>query len=159
MSRIYTREEVLAAITGDDPRYLKNGKRMGSAGIVSTIADRLGCAWHTARKQIDKWESTKRAFDDEGERVLDLAESKMMVAINEGDGRMIRYILSTKGKARGYTERQEITGADGGPLQTHQVALTPEEETAAMDAFYHRVLAEVGERHTSGDQPVEEVRT
>ena len=117
MSKNYTREEVIAAITGNDPRYIREGKILGSAGIVSTVADRLGCAWRTAEKYIKKWKSTKRAFEDEGERVLDLAESKMMVAINEGDGRMIRYLLSTKGKGRGYTERQEITGPEGGAIK------------------------------------------
>ena len=104
----YTLEQVKSAITGDNPRYHKNGKRLGSAGIMSTIARRLGCDWHTAQRYVNKWESTRTAFEDEGEQVLDLAESKAIEQINAGDGAMIRYYLSTKGKKRGFTEKKEI---------------------------------------------------
>jgi hypothetical protein len=141
----------------------------GSGGIMSTIAKRLRCDWKTAKTYVNKWESTKQAFENEHEGILDMAESLLFrnmqlatkqqadggVPVETGDA---KWILSRKGKARGYTERQEITGADGGPVQTHQVALTPEEETAAMSAFYNRVLAEARKRHPEGDQPVEEVR-
>ena len=37
----------------------------GSGGIVTTIANRLGAEWHTAKKLTEKWESTKQAVRDE----------------------------------------------------------------------------------------------
>lgn len=90
-----------------------------SGGIVSTIAKRVGCDWHTAKKYIDTYATVTQAYQDECERVLDLAESKTIEMINEKDGTMIRYYLSTKGKHRGYTEKQQIehTGKDGGPIE------------------------------------------
>ena len=69
-----------------------------SAGIMSTIADRLKCNWHTAKKKIEESETVKQAYESECERVLDLAESKMIKLIDQEDGQMIRYLLSTKGK-------------------------------------------------------------
>jgi len=46
----------------------------GSAGIVTTIALRVGCAWHTAKKYIEQHPTVKAAYDAECERVLDAAE-------------------------------------------------------------------------------------
>lgn len=101
----FSREEVLVAIEG-------------SYGIVSQVARRLdNCDWHTAKKYIEKWESTKRAFEDENERSLDYTESQMIKAIHEGDGPMIRFHLATKGKNRGFSERHEVVGKDDGPVR------------------------------------------
>jgi len=93
----------------------------GSGGIVSTIASRIGCTWHTARKYIDNYPTIRAAYDDECEKVLDLAEAKTIEAIKDGDTSMIRYYLSTKGKNRGYSERHEVTGSDGGALTIRYV--------------------------------------
>jgi hypothetical protein len=88
-----------------------------SAGIITTIAKRVGCAWHTAKKYIEATPTVKRAYNDECESILDMAESKLFEAVQSGDAQMVKYILGTKGKGRGYTERHEITGADNEPLK------------------------------------------
>lgn len=80
----------------------------GSGGIISTIAKKLDCEWFTARKYIDKWEETKRAYLDEQEVVLDMAEGTLLKSIQEGDVQSAKWILSTKGKKRGYSEKLEI---------------------------------------------------
>jgi len=51
------------------------------------------------------------------------------------------------------TQRQEVTGADAGPVEVKQTGMNAEEEKAAMDVFYRRVLAEVRARSKEGDQP------
>ena len=89
----------------------------GTGGIITAIARKVGCAWHTAKKYIDNYATIQRAYQDECESILDLAEAKVISAIKDGDSQMIRYYLSTKGKRRGYSERHEITGAEGGPLE------------------------------------------
>ena len=88
----------------------------GTGGIVTAIAKRVGCSWHTADKYIKKHPTIQRAYRDECERVLDMAEAKVIELISAGDPQMLRYYLSTKGKHRGYTERQEVTGAGGEPV-------------------------------------------
>jgi hypothetical protein len=50
------------------------------------------------------------------ERNLDLAEMKLLNAIREGKTAELLFYLKTKGKKRGYVERQEITGAEGQQL-------------------------------------------
>lgn len=88
----------------------------GSAGIITLIAKRVGCDWHTAKKWITTRPTIQKAYDDECESVLDMAESKLFEAVNTGDLQAVKYLLSTKGKRRGYTERTEVTGADGGAI-------------------------------------------
>ena len=88
----------------------------GSAGIVSTIAARVGCEWSTAKKYIDNYPTIKAAYIDETEKVTDIAEAALIGAIQDKEMWAVKYYLSTKGKGRGYTERHEVTGADGGPV-------------------------------------------
>jgi hypothetical protein len=84
-----------------------------SGAIVSTIARRLGCEWITAKRYIDKWESTRQAFSDEQETILDMAEGTLFNAIKEKDVQAAKWILATKGKKRGYSEKQEIEHTGG----------------------------------------------
>jgi len=101
----WAKEQVLAAVKG-------------SMGIMSTIAARLDkCGWHTAQRYVNRWEETRAAYADECERSLDMSESQLLKAVQAGDGQMIRFHLMTKGKHRGYTERTEVTGAEGAPVQ------------------------------------------
>ena len=80
----------------------------GSGGIVSTIAKRVGCDWNTAKKYVDTMPTIKAAYDAECESVLDLAEVKLIENIEDGDMGAIKYMLSTKGKKRGYVEKQQV---------------------------------------------------
>ena len=118
----YTKEQTLDAVAG-------------SFGIVTKVADILRCDWHTADAYIQNWAETREAFRGEGERALDLSESKLMEAVEEGDGAMIRFHLATKGKERGFTERQEHTGKDGGAIAvTHRAEDLTDDELARIAA-------------------------
>lgn len=97
----------------------------GSAGIVSNVARRMVCDWHTARDYVEKWESTRQAFAGELEMVLDMAELKLISKVKRGTAWALKFYLATKGKGRGYTKRQELTGADGEPIRA--VLHTPEQ--------------------------------
>lgn len=104
-----------------------------SAGIISTIAARVGCSWATARKYINEYSTVKAAYDAEAQKPLDMAESVIYGNINAAyaklkanekagirgetvDSADAKWLLSRKGKDRGYVERQEVTGKDGGPV-------------------------------------------
>ena len=90
----------------------------GSYGIISTVAARLHCSWHAVDDTIKLYPSCIQAMADENESVLDFTEGKAIERIKDGDGTMIRFMLATKGKKRGYTyeERIEDDGADEEPL-------------------------------------------
>jgi len=95
----YTTDQVLEAIKG-------------SGSIITTIARRLDCAWSTAQKYCMMNEDTKKALADEGEKILDLAESVLFESIKKGDTQNAKWLLSTKGRKRGYSDKDQLTPED-----------------------------------------------
>ena len=90
----------------------------GSGGIITTIAKRVGCDWHTAKKYIDEYATVKQAYQDEVEKIGDLAETTLIKSIRDGDVSSAKFYLTTKARGRGYVQKTEteITGKDGGPI-------------------------------------------
>jgi len=88
-----------------------------SGGIISTIAHRCEVARNTVYKFVEHHPDMKDLIDDETERILDLAENKLFSKVSSGESWAIKYLLSTKGKKRGYIERSELGGPDNGQLE------------------------------------------
>jgi len=57
---------------------------------------------------INKFDTLKQSIEDMHEEVLDLAETKLLQAMNNGEKWAITYTLDTLGKERGYTTKQEM---------------------------------------------------
>lgn len=93
-----------------------------SDAVISTIADRLGVAWATARTYIDSDPELLQALEDENNIVLDVAEKELFKEVRAGEMWAIKYTLSTKGTKRGWIEsqRREHVGDKGGPIK-HQI--------------------------------------
>jgi hypothetical protein len=91
----------------------------GSGGIMSTVAKRLDCDWHTAEAQVKRWPEALLAMQDEREGILDMSEATIFSAVKNGDVGAARYILSTVGKRRGYSEKQEVevSNPNGSPFE------------------------------------------
>lgn len=77
-------------------------------------------AANITRRTFYNWKEDDEDFRNEviacEEALLDLAESKLMENINKGATPELIFYLKTKGKKRGYVERQEITGSEGKKL-------------------------------------------
>lgn len=101
--RHYTVDEVAAALEK-------------SHGLVSFAARLLGCNRTTIYNYFEKYPHLRQIIADAGEALVDKAELAVEKAIDNGEGWAIALVLKTKGKPRGYVERQEHTGADGGPM-------------------------------------------
>jgi transposase len=80
----------------------------GSGGIISAIARRVGCDWHTAKKYIEKYATVKKAYEAEREGLLDLAEAKLIERVKEGDPWAIKYLLGKLGAHRGFGDKLEL---------------------------------------------------
>lgn len=96
----------------------------GSAGIITTIAKRIGCDWHTVKRYIDNYATIKAAYDDECEKVLDAAESVVIGEIVEQkDIQTAKWYLTMKGSRRGYAQvqRQQNLNIDMSKLTTEQL--------------------------------------
>ena len=89
-----------------------------TGGIITKIAAKVGCSWHTAKKYIDGHATVKAAYDNECERVLDLAESVIIQKLFDTDEQTAKWYLTMKGGDRGYAPKQRIEhgGVDGEPI-------------------------------------------
>jgi len=82
-------------------------------GIVTMACKKVGIARKTHYEWYKSDPKYKEAVDDVLEIALDFAESMLHKQIQDNDTTATIFYLKTKGKKRGYIERQEITGADG----------------------------------------------
>lgn len=89
----------------------------GTGGIVSAIAGRVGCDWHTAREYIDKYPSVKQVWSDERSKINDKAKHNVIKAINDGDLQMSKWWLQVMDDEFLPRQRSEVTGADGGDVR------------------------------------------
>ena len=105
MSRVngHTAEQVIEAIEH-------------SNGLLAAAARELGISRRTVYNYVTKYPTIAKALEDARETNLDYAEGQLMKAVKAGNVTAIMFLLKTVGKSRGYVDRQEVTGADGGPL-------------------------------------------
>ena len=100
----YSRERMIEAV--------RKGK-----GKTGAIANMLGCTPATIRNYAKRYKTVENAITearyDFGEGLVDRAEMRLEQAVDNSEAWAIRLVVTTKGKDRGYVERQEVTGADG----------------------------------------------
>lgn len=97
-----------------------------SMGNVSTIANRLGVSWHTAKKNINKDQELVQYYENELESKIDVVENELFTKILDGDVTAMIFFLKTKGRNRGYIEAQhEVALAR---LELEKIKLTLEIE-------------------------------
>ena len=85
-------------------------------GFVSHAAAALGISRTQLYNIVNRHPTVKEALDDSREAMKDFAESKLFGNIKEGKEASIFFYLKTQAKERGYVERVEQTGADGGDI-------------------------------------------
>jgi hypothetical protein len=79
-----------------------------SLGIVTTACKQVGISRDTHYRWLKEDESYKEQVESIGDIALDFAESKLHKQIESGDTTATIFFLKTKGKKRGYIERQEL---------------------------------------------------
>lgn len=87
----------------------------GSMGIIIAIAEKCG----VTREHMSTWLHKEQNKDllhlvhAEGERIIDIAEVNLNRMIANREFNAIKLLLTTKGKNRGYIEKQEIEHTTG----------------------------------------------
>lgn len=87
-----------------------------SLGIVSTACEKVGVDRKTHYNWLKDDPEYKAAVDQIQESVIDFAESHLYKLIKEGNPAANIFYLKTKGKSRGYIERQEVEVSGPKPL-------------------------------------------
>ena len=90
--------------------FRKKGCNIAATCLAANISRQTFYRW----RKLD--EEFAEAIEESEESVIDNVESKLLAAVNDDKLDAIKFFLRTKGKKRGYVERQEITGGDGQKL-------------------------------------------
>lgn len=124
----------------------------GTAGVYKDIAHRLNTSVHQVKKYLDRpgWEDVRKAWREEKDRVLDLAEDAIAQAIESGDPKIAtknaRWFLEKRGKERGYGDKVTIEGGEN-PIRHEVGVVVLDEERLAELSLEERkkILAELDE--------------
>jgi len=77
-------------------------------GIVSSACEALGISRTTYYKYYKADERFKEQVDSIGDEAIDFVESRLFELIRKGNVAATIFFLKTKGKKRGYVEKQEL---------------------------------------------------
>jgi hypothetical protein len=95
-------------------------------GIVTTAASQVGISRNTHYTWMQEDPDYKAEVDGIADMAIDFAESSLQRQIQDGNTTATIFFLKTKGKDRGYVERQEVTGINGSGIVI-QIVDTPSE--------------------------------
>jgi len=95
-----------------------------NGGIASAAAPALGLHPQYLRQLIRENPAFKAVQTDAKESLVDLAESKLIKGVNEGNPTFVIFTLKTLGKDRGYRQGMEVTGREGGPIEVGTVDMS-----------------------------------
>jgi len=68
-------------------------------------------------------------LDECREELLDAAEGALHTLVRDGHASSVFFLLRTQGRDRGYNERIESTGLNGGPIAIQQIDMPPRAAT------------------------------
>jgi hypothetical protein len=100
-----------------------------SLGVVTVACKKADIPRSTYYKWLKEDEAFAIEVRDIENVALDFAESQLHKQISENSTAATIFYLKTKGKKRGYIERQEITGADGMPTNFQIEIIDKTEDT------------------------------
>lgn len=108
-----------------------------SLGIVTTACQNVGISRVTHYEWLNTDPEYKKSVEALDDVVLDFVESKLHTSINNGSDTATIFFLKTKGKKRGYIEKQEIINTN---LNTDLNELVSVEEKQKIIDRYKRML-------------------
>ena len=84
-----------------------------SLGVVTSACKTVGVGRTTHYLWMQEDKEYKAAVDELSDVAIDFAESQLHKQIKEGNSTATIFFLKTKGKKRGYIERQEVDVSSG----------------------------------------------
>ena len=110
-------DDTLTEVDIKDPKKKAMVEALTKAlGVVKMACESVGISRQTHYTWLKEDPAYKEACDNLPEVVLDFAEHHLHKLISQGNPAATIFYLKTKGKHRGYVERQEIEMAEKKPL-------------------------------------------
>lgn len=85
-------------------------------GNMSKAAEALHISRSALYRRVQLYQHLSDVLDEVRESTVDLAENVLLTALKDGNLTAAIYITKTLGRSRGYSERTEISGPEGGPI-------------------------------------------
>jgi hypothetical protein len=101
-----------------------------ACGILSGAGEILGMPRRSVSRYLERYPELREVQDEVRQQMVDKAEQVLYQHLAEGNDKVAIFIAKTLGKDRGWSERSEVTGANGGPVSVavaKVVVLPPEE--------------------------------
>lgn len=102
-------------------------------GMVSVAARKLNCSIRVINRFVRDHDICRVAVEEADAMLLDFAEGKLLQKIKAGDIASIIFYLRTKGKTRGYTEKQLENVESNEQMQEVAKREAAERETAILE--------------------------
>lgn len=92
-------------------------------GIQSNVARAYGVTPSAVSQYISKHPELQAVVAECEDTILDIGESALYASVIEKDPWAVKFLLSTKGKRRGYVERteHEVSGRGGKPIEVRAI--------------------------------------
>ncbi len=119
-------------------------------GNIGAVAQQLGRSRRTIDTYISRNPQLQELQEDIYEAFVDDAEAQARKLARAGDGGMVKFVLSTIGKRRGYVTRVEATGKDGAPLGVQFFLPLNGRETVGVENGAHDIVPEIGHTPDGG---------
>jgi hypothetical protein len=100
-------------------------------GYLYLTAARLRVTTRTVENYLIRWPALREIVEEEQGSFLDLAELSLMTEVGKGTGWAICFLLKTKGKKRGYVEKQQIEHGEIGATEVQEEVLASREDARA----------------------------
>lgn len=139
-SQCYTRSNPGTPIRDSDLVYAIRF----TMGNYSHIARLLGRRRAKVYDAINTNSVIREIFAEVKETLLDDLESGVFRSALEGDGADRRFVLTTIGKNRGYSSRQEMVGKDDGPIRVadYDLSKLSDEELEKLESILEKSVPE-----------------
>lgn len=114
-----------------------------AAGVYTLAAAQVekatgrGCAPNTVANYVKRHKRLQLVVGEILDQNLDVAEAGLLTHLRDTNLTAIIFYLKTKGKHRGYTERVENTGPDGGAMEVAVVRVPHKAASAEAWASQH----------------------
>lgn len=106
-----------------------------SFGFVGVACENANIGRSTYYRWLDEDSDFRQRCRDIEEANIDYAENKLLSQIREGNTTATIFYLKTKGKNRGYVERQEVTGRDGADIILPKITAEDIEELKRINGI------------------------
>jgi transposase-like protein len=118
-------------------------------GNIAAVARALGVDRSTVWDRVKANSRLQKVLTEARETMIDSVESKLYDKALEGDVVSMIFFLKTQGRARGYSDRMELTGADGKELKLESTVIRQIMENEDASRIAHHLLAELA-RYSGG---------